>query len=70
MCEAIQVNSGKQCTRCPAMGSKIFGFRATDAEMIYCFECLQILSRHLGFVSLTVRINILYDVIIELPHLL
>ena len=37
MCEAIQVNSDKHCTRCLAMGSKIYGFKATDTEMIILF---------------------------------
>ena len=37
MCEAIQVNSGKHCTRCLAMGSKLYGFKAPDAEMIILF---------------------------------
>ena len=37
MCEAIQVNSDKHFTRCLAMGSKIYGFKATDTEMIILF---------------------------------
>ena len=54
-CEATQVNSGKHCTRCLPMDSKIYGFKAPDPEMIILavLNVCSSLSRHLGFVSTT-----------------
>ena len=35
---------------------------------IFSYDKIDNFGRHLGFVFTIVRINILYDVIIELPH--
>ena len=55
--------------RCLPMDNKIYGFKTTDAEMVTLFWMFAvILAAILDFWS-RLGVNILYEVIIVLPHL-